>query len=323
MNKLYNLNSPWIEKYRPTHFNDIIMDPINKKIIEAMLNKDYFPNILLYGPPGTGKTTTIINLIHNFQKKHNQLNKGLIIHLNASDERGIDIIRNQINQFVNSNSLFINGIKFVILDEIDYMTKTAQYALRYLLQSFNKNVRFCLICNYISRIDESLQNEVMRIRFNNLPQNEIIQFLNVINEKEKINLTMKNLESIQEFYNSDVRSMLNYIQSNQYNISNNNNIICDKTWETFTAIIINSNNSNNSNNIIKFMEKLELEFNNEIKMILKKYFNYVIRKQPKYISKKLFSLIEFILHDPDINPTYIKKIVGLTIHDIFVTPLDI
>ena len=123
MNKLYNLNSPWIEKYRPTNFNDIIMDPINKKIIEAMLNKDYFPNILLYGPPGTGKTTTIINLIHNFQKKHNQLNKGLIIHLNASDERGIDIIRNQINQFVNSNSLFINGIKFVILDEIDYMTK--------------------------------------------------------------------------------------------------------------------------------------------------------------------------------------------------------
>ena len=79
----------------------------------------------------------ITKFLINFQKKHNQLNKGLIIHLNASDERGIDIIRNQINQFVNSNSLFINGIKFVILDEIDYMTKTAQYALRYLLQSFN------------------------------------------------------------------------------------------------------------------------------------------------------------------------------------------
>lgn len=323
MNELYNLNSPWIEKYRPTNFNDIIMDPMNKKIIEEMLNSYYFPNILLYGPPGTGKTTTIINLIHKFQKKHNQLNKGLIIHLNASDERGIDIIRNQINQFVNSNSLFINGIKFVILDEIDYMTKSAQYALRYLLQSFNKNVRFCLICNYISRIDESLQNEVMRIRFNNLPQNEIIQFLGVINEKEKINLTMKNLESIQEFYNSDVRSMLNYIQSNQYNISNNN-IICDKTWETFTDIIINTpppyttSTNNSNNNIIKFMEKLELECKNEIKMILKKYFNYIIRKKPEYISKKLFSLIEFILHDSDINPTYVRKIIGLTIHGIFV-----
>jgi replication factor C subunit 3/5 len=85
-----------------------------------------------------------------------------MIHLNASDERGIDIIRNQINSFVNSKSLFNNGMKFVILDEVDYMTKNAQMALRYLLQGYNSNVRFCLICNYISRIDEALQNEFVR-----------------------------------------------------------------------------------------------------------------------------------------------------------------
>ena len=199
MERVYNVymtsiyqSVPWVEKYRPSSFSKIVLDPINRTIFKNIINKDYFPNLLFYGPPGTGKTTTIINLINEHQQKHSKINKENVIHLNASDERGIDIIRNQINQFVNSSSLFINGIKFVILDEIDYMTKTAQYALRYLLQSFNKNVRFCLICNYISRIYESLQNEVMRIRFNNLPQNEIIQFLNVINEKEKINLTMKN-----------------------------------------------------------------------------------------------------------------------------------
>ena len=144
------------------------------------------PNLLLYGPPGTGKTTTIINLINEYQKKNNQENKGLMIHLNASDERGIDIIRNQINNFVNSKTMFTNGIKFVILDEIDYMTKNAQQALKYLLQEYQENIRFCLICNYISKIDESLQNEFVKLRFNQLPKQDIIDFLSKINTGRKI-----------------------------------------------------------------------------------------------------------------------------------------
>ena len=105
---------------------------------------------------------TIINLINTFQENNNQKSKELMIHLNASDERGIDVIRNQINNFVNSKTLFSHGIKFIILDEVDYMTKNAQLALKYLLQEHNNNVCFCLICNYISKIDESLQNEFMR-----------------------------------------------------------------------------------------------------------------------------------------------------------------
>ena len=107
-----------------------------------------------------------------------------MIHLNGSDERGIDIIRNQINSFVTSKSMFGDGMKFVILDEVDYMTKNAQTALRYLLNNFSNtiNVRFCLICNYISKIDEGLQNEFIRLRFNQLPKDDIIQFLNHISE---------------------------------------------------------------------------------------------------------------------------------------------
>ena len=116
-----------------------------------------------------------------------------MIHLNASDERGIDIIRNQINQFVNSNTLFSVGMKFVILDEVDYMTKNAQQALRYLLQNYSNNVRFCLICNYISRIDEGLQNEFLRLRFNQLPKNDIFQFLSNISKSENLNLTEKTI----------------------------------------------------------------------------------------------------------------------------------
>ena len=145
-------NRPWIEKYRPNKFNDIVLDPLNRKLLENIVSQNNFPNLLFYGPPGTGKTTTIINLINKYQEVYNQKRKGLKIHLNASDDRGIDIIRNQINQFVNTKTLFGNGMKFVILDEVDYMTKNAQQALRYLIQQYSTNIRFCLICNYISKI---------------------------------------------------------------------------------------------------------------------------------------------------------------------------
>ena len=127
----------FVEKYRPTHFDDIVLDPLNKQILKNIIDTSYFPNLLFYGPPGTGKTTTIINLVNAYQEKLNQKNKDLMIHLNASDERGIDIIRTQISQFVNSKTLFNKGMKFVILDEVDYMTKNAQQALRYLLQNFS------------------------------------------------------------------------------------------------------------------------------------------------------------------------------------------
>ena len=170
-------NIPWVEKYRPNNFDDIVLDPINRKIFQNILDKNYFPNLLFYGPPGTGKTTTIINIINEYQVRYNQKNKGTIIHLNASDERGIDIIRSQIYQFVKSKNFFDAGLKFVILDEVDYMTKNAQQALKYLLQSSCYNVRFCLICNYISKIDESLKNEFICIRFNQLPKNDIYKFI--------------------------------------------------------------------------------------------------------------------------------------------------
>ena len=220
---------PWIEKYRPDEFDNIVLDPTNRIFFKNILHKKYFPNLLFYGPPGTGKTTTILNLISEFQKttvssitslypptrdnisgKH----KENVIHLNASDERGIDIIRNQIHQFVKSNHLFEPGLKFVVLDEVDYMTKNAQQALKTLLQTCRLNVRFCLICNYISKIDESLQNEFVCVRFNQLPKTEIYRFIQNIAEKEHIHITTDEIETIQTNYNSDIRSMINFIQLN-------------------------------------------------------------------------------------------------------------
>ena len=87
-------NIPWVEKYRPARFEEIVLDPMNRQIFRNILEKNYFPNLLFYGPPGTGKTTTIINIIHEYQRRKNEkINSDNVIHLNASDERGIDIIR--------------------------------------------------------------------------------------------------------------------------------------------------------------------------------------------------------------------------------------
>ena len=192
-----NTTIPWVEKYRPQTLQDIVLDQNNRLIFDNIVKSQKFPNLLFYGPPGTGKTTSIVNLISSYQnyslhkggineEDNEQLEsfmKHMVIHLNASDERGIDIIRNQINMFVYSHSLFYQGTKYVILDEIDYMTKNAQCALRNLLQTFKPNVRFCLICNYISRLDESLQGEFIKIRFNQLPESNILSFLNFINKQ--------------------------------------------------------------------------------------------------------------------------------------------
>ena len=180
-----NNNIPWVEKYRPNDFNNIILNNYNKTIFNNMINYNIFPNLLFYGPPGTGKTTTIINLINLYQSKYNQVSKSLILHLNASDDRGIEIIRNNINIFVKTNNLFCQGIKFIILDEVDCMTKPAQYALKVLIQNSCSNVKYCLICNYISKIENCLQNEFLKIRFNNIPQKNILDLLNIIKKKRK------------------------------------------------------------------------------------------------------------------------------------------
>lgn len=292
-----NIFTPWVEKYRPNTFDDIVLDPLNKIILENIIKNEHFPNLLFYGPPGTGKTTSIINLIKAYQETSKDQN--LMIHLNASDERGIDIIRNQINSFVNSKSLFNNGMKFVILDEVDYMTKNAQIALRYLLQSYKSNVRFCLICNYISRIDEALQNEFVRLRFNQLPEKEIINFLNVINEKENLQYNNETIYLIQKLFNSDIRSMINYMQSNEQLIYNRK-IIQTELWEKITDDIKNKGLDEN----LQFISKLSNEYNIEKKNIIKNYLNYLIRNKKQIINSSFLSFVENIMHISDLNIEY-------------------
>tara|TARA_B100001093_G_scaffold83901_1_gene75417 strand:- start:6269 stop:7192 length:924 start_codon:yes stop_codon:yes gene_type:complete len=288
---------PWCEKYRPTNFNDIVLDEYNKLLLENCIKMNNFPNLLFYGPPGTGKTTTIINLINKYQEKYNEKHKGLKIHLNASDDRGIEIIRNQINSFVNTKSLFGKGLKFVILDEVDYMTKNAQQALRYLIQQYSDNIRFCLICNYISKIDNSLQNEFIKLRFSQLPKKEIFKFLKNIVKREKLKIDDNQINLILEVYKSDIRSMINFIQCNHDNDGLNVKIIKNEDWVELISII-----KSKDKGCINYIKKVCIEYNIDIKTFILEFLFYIILNFKVKYDDMLN--IEFICHS-NINENYI------------------
>jgi len=317
-----NCKNVWVEKYRPTDFNNIVLDSLNKTILTNIIDNSYFPNLLFHGPPGTGKTTTINNLINAYQTKLNIKNKYMTIHLNASDERGIDVIRNQISLFVNTKSIFQDGMKFVVLDEVDYMTKTAQQALRYLLQNFPTNVRFCLICNYISKIDEGLQNDFIKLRFNQLPINDTINVLKTVLLFENIKIDEYLLINIQKIFKSDIRSMINFLQSNQYYIKHNNknnndttnennndttnennndhlslNVINDDIWNNITDML----HTTSIQHICDYIYKLSIEYNLDKKNIIIHYLNYIIRNNKIPITSNILHNIENIIHTNEYN----------------------
>lgn len=288
------MNIPWVEKYRPVDFDNIILDSFNKRILENILKKKYFPNMIFHGPPGTGKTTTIINLINYFNKICNQKNNN-IIHLNASDDRGIDTIRSLIFNFINCTNMFSeNNIKFVILDEVDCITKIAQQALKYIIQSNNKNIRFVLICNYITKIDYSLNNEFIKIRFNKLPEHKIISFLENINKRENLNYNHDELNEIQKYFDSDIRSMINFLQNNSNQVFKLNLINNEKLNELF-KINISVFNQKNKDIFINYFYYLSYTLNNDLFEILEIYTKFVITEK-KITSTEFLNVCEKILN---------------------------
>ena len=194
-------------------------------------------------------------------------------------------------------------MKFVILDEVDYMTKNAQQALRYLLQSYSSGVRFCLICNYISRIDEGLQNEFLRLKFNQLPEKDIISFLKNVSISENLNLSENTIESIQRLYKSDIRSMLNFMQSNQNVFTNDYkiNIIDNNVWNSLFDKFIKREKLDD---LIKYIQEISINYNIDKKNIIKDFLNYIIRYKKEIISKEFLNFVENIMHTQDCKNTH-------------------
>jgi replication factor C subunit 3/5 len=296
------MSDPWVEKYRPIDFKNIVLDESNKHFFTQIMDS-YIPNMLFYGPPGTGKTTTIINIIKAYQKKRGETSNGLMIHLNASDERGIDTIRTQIYAFVQTKPFFKAGTKFVILDEIDSMTKNAQQALGYMLHTY-VDVRFCLICNYISKIDPTLQTMFIKIKFNKLPKELILSFLEDIIVSEKLEYTRAQLEYIQSMYETDIRSMINFIQMNQANTSVR--ILHTSLWDELYIMI---KTGENINVVSARIYEISKEYCLDVKHILKEFVYYVwITYTPSSISK-----LEIAFHS-NANPDHMIRYIILCLN---------
>jgi len=288
---------PWVEKYRPTSIDDIVLNNTTKSIINKILTENIVLNILCYGFPGTGKTTTILNLVNQLS-----CHQSMVIHLNASDERGIDVIRNQILSFVSSKQLFSVGKKIIVLDEVDYMTKPAQQALKYVIQKFHSEVHFFLVCNYISRIDSGLLNEFIKIRFDNFENTNILHLLEKICVEEKISYTRSELIKIEKWFVHDIRSMINYIQSTRLCKT----ILCSHTFNDVYLLILNTESLKNiSDEITRYTSRYNLSFS----QFMLFFFHFLMQSKQNifFDSDFLFFIEKFIHVQKDIDSIILSK----------------
>jgi len=204
-------NLPWVEKYRPNALEDLISHEDIIKTIRTFIEKDKLPHLLFYGPPGTGKTSTILACAKEIYPK--KIFNSMVLELNASDDRGIGIVRGQIMNFASTRTIFNSGYKLIILDEADAMTNDAQNALRRIIEKFTDNVRFCLICNYLSKIIPALQSRATRFRFGPLGAEQILPRLEHVCQAEKVSITEDGKEALMRLSQGDMRKVINILQS--------------------------------------------------------------------------------------------------------------
>lgn len=212
MSEKYNqANLPWVEKYRPSQLDELISHEDIISTIRKFIHENRLPHLMFYGPPGTGKTTTILACARELYTPQ-QFNS-MVLELNASDDRGINVVRNQIMSFASTRSIFKAGFKLIILDEADAMTNDAQNALRRVIEKFTDNVRFCLICNYMSKITPAIQSRCTRFRFGPLKSEQILPRLNYVVDEEKVHITDDGRQALLNLAHGDMRRVLNILQS--------------------------------------------------------------------------------------------------------------
>ncbi|KAL9268155.1 Replication factor C subunit 3-like protein [Drosera capensis] len=205
--------TPWVEKYRPNSLADVAAHRDIIDTIDRLTSENRLPHLLLYGPPGTGKTSTILAVA---RKMYGNQFRNMILELNASDERGIDVVRQQIQDFASTQSISFGAklqVKLVLLDEADAMTKDAQFALRRVIEKYTKNTRFALICNHVNKIIPALQSRCTRFRFAPLDAVHVSERLKHIIEAERLEVTQSGLEALVRLSNGDMRKALNILQS--------------------------------------------------------------------------------------------------------------
>lgn len=206
----------WVEKNRPKKLDEICyQDEVKEGLRNFILNKN-IPHLLFFGPSGSGKTSTIIALAKEIFGEHY---RDRIKELNASDERGINVVRDKIKNYAQesinttqSKNANIPPWKIIILDEADNMTSESQYALRRIMEEYSKITRFCIICNYHNKIIDPIVSRCSLFRFKPIPKKEIKKQLRFISKKEKLKCSTEVINKISEYSRGDLRKAINFLQ---------------------------------------------------------------------------------------------------------------
>lgn len=213
-------NLPWIEKYRPKTIDDISAQEETVRVLKKSIVSHNLPHLLFYGPPGTGKTSSILALSRQLYGP--EMFKSRVLELNASDDRGIAVIREKVKNFARYNVTRSSSgnypcppYKIIILDEADSLTADAQAALRRTMETYSKVTRFCLVCNYVTRIIEPLSSRCAKFRFRSISPSLCISRLQFICEQEKFQFVPEALERLVALSGGDLRKAIMHLQSAQ------------------------------------------------------------------------------------------------------------
>lgn len=200
----------WTEKYRPSSFSEVKGQKDIVKRVKAFVDQKNMPHLLFAGPAGVGKTTLSLVIVKQLYKEQWHEN---FLELNASDERGIDVIRVKVKEFARTRSIGDVPFKIIYLDECDALTKEAQQALRRTMESNAQTCRFILSCNYSSKIIDPIQSRCAVFRFKPLARDDLIEIIGTIASREKLSLDENAKDALVEVSEGDVRKLENIMQS--------------------------------------------------------------------------------------------------------------
>ncbi|KAI9298826.1 replication factor C subunit 2 [Neoconidiobolus thromboides FSU 785] len=253
-----DLNLPWVEKYRPIVLDDIVGNEETIQRLKVIASDGNMPNIILSGSPGIGKTTSILCLARQILKdKFSEC----VLELNASDDRGIDVVRNRIKMFAQKKVNLPQGLhKIVILDEADSMVAGAQQALRRTMEIYSTTTRFALACNLSSKIIEPIQSRCAMIRYTRLNDQQVTKRLLEICELENVQYNADGLAAIVFTADGDMRQAINNLQStfSGFGFVNQENVfrVCDQPHPTIVKEVIESCINGKLDNAIEVMSSL-------------------------------------------------------------------